>query len=81
MLGSERCCQYQFCPFSLWTAGASVPSISVKKSMQGNCCRKLMGHKPTLQDLKDVHPTIHASLQKLLAEDDAAQLGLVFQVL
>ena len=49
--------------------------------MQGNCCRKLMGHKPTLQDLKDVHPTIHASLQKLLAEDDAAQLGLVFQVL
>ena len=40
-----------------------------------------MGHKPTLQDLKDVHPTIHASLQKLLAQDNAAQLGLVFQVL
>lgn len=39
-----------------------------------------MGHKPTLQDLKDVHPTIHASLQKLLAEDNVAQLGLVFQV-
>lgn len=44
-------------------------------------CRKLMGHKPTLQDLQDVHPTIHASLQKLLAQDNAAQLGLVFQVL
>lgn len=40
-----------------------------------------MGHKSTLQDLKDVHPTIHANLQKLLAEDNAAQLGLVFQVL
>ena len=39
-----------------------------------------MGHKPTLQDLQDVHPTIHASLQKLLAQDNASQLGLVFQV-
>lgn len=42
--------------------------------------RKLKGHKPTLQDLKDVHPTIYHSLQKLLAQDGAAQLGLVFQV-
>ena len=40
-----------------------------------------MGHKSTLQDLQDVHPTIHASLQKLLAQDNASQLGLVFQVL
>jgi len=39
-----------------------------------------MGHKPTLQDLKDVHPTIYHSLQKLLTQDGAAQLGLVFQV-
>ncbi len=39
-----------------------------------------MGHKPTLQDLKDVHPTIHHSLQKLLTHNGAAQLGLVFQV-
>lgn len=43
-------------------------------------CRKLMGHKPTLQDLKDVHPTIHHNLQKLLTQDGVAQLGLVFQV-
>ena len=43
--------------------------------------RKLMGHRPNLQDLKDVHPTIAHSLQKLLAEDNAAQLGLVFQVM
>lgn len=42
--------------------------------------RKLMGHKSTLQDLKDVHPTIYTSLQKLLVEDNADQLGLVFQV-
>ncbi|KAL3161776.1 hypothetical protein ABBQ38_008870 [Trebouxia sp. C0009 RCD-2024] len=42
--------------------------------------RKLMGHKPTLQDLQGVHPTIHASLQKLLTQDNASQLGLVFQV-
>lgn len=42
--------------------------------------RKLMGHKPTLQDLKNVHPTIYHSLQKLLTQEDAAQLGLVFQV-
>lgn len=39
-----------------------------------------MGHKSTLQDLKDVHPTIYTSLQKLLVEDNADQLGLVFQV-
>ena len=39
-----------------------------------------MGHKSTLQDLKDVHPTICKSLQKLLVEDNAEQLGLVFQV-
>ena len=39
-----------------------------------------MGHKPTLQDLKNVHPTIYHSLQKLLTQEDAAQLGLVFQV-
>ncbi len=39
-----------------------------------------MGHKPTLQDLKDVHPTIYHSLQKLLTQDGVAQLGLVFQV-
>ena len=44
-------------------------------------CRKLMGHRPTLQDLKDVHPDIYHSLQKLLAQDNAAQLGLVFQVI
>lgn len=39
-----------------------------------------MGHKPTLGDLMDVHPTIHRSLQKLLTQDNVAQLGLVFQV-
>ncbi len=39
-----------------------------------------MGHKPTLQDLKDVHPTIYHSLRKLLTQDGAAQLGVVFQV-
>lgn len=39
-----------------------------------------MGHKPSLQDLKDVHPTIYHSLQKLLTQDGVAQLGLVFQV-
>jgi len=39
-----------------------------------------MGHKPTLQNLKDVHPTIYHSLQKLLTQDNVAQLGLVFQV-
>lgn len=40
-----------------------------------------MGHRPNLQDLKDVHPAIFHSLQKLLAQDNAAQLGLVFQVM
>ena len=40
-----------------------------------------MGHKPTLQDLEGVHPTVYKSLQKLLAADNAAQLGLVFQVM
>ena len=43
--------------------------------------RKLMGHRPNLQDLKDVHPAIFHSLQKLLTQDNAAQLGLVFQVM
>ena len=39
-----------------------------------------MGHKSTLQDLKDVHPAVHDSLQKLLAEPNVSDLGLVFQV-
>ena len=39
-----------------------------------------MGHKSTMQDLKDVHPVVYHSLQKLLAEDNVSNLGLVFQV-
>lgn len=45
-------------------------------------CRKLLGQQPKFDDLKDVHPDIYASLQKLLlmsaAEVDA--LELKFQV-
>lgn len=43
-------------------------------------CRKLMGHKATVQDLQDVHPTVYQNLQKLLAEGNVSELGLVFQV-
>ena len=39
-----------------------------------------MGHRSTLQDLKDVHPAVHDSLQKLLTESSVSELGLVFQV-
>ena len=39
-----------------------------------------MGHKATMQDLQDVHPAVYQNLQKLLAEGNVSELGLVFQV-
>ena len=39
-----------------------------------------MGRRVTLDDLREVHPIIFRSLQKLLDEPNADQLGLVFQV-
>ena len=44
-------------------------------------CRKLMGQKPQFADLKDVHPSIHATLCKLLEyTGDVTDLSLSFQV-
>lgn len=39
-----------------------------------------MGHKSTMEDLKEVHPAVYQNLQKLLLQDDVSHLGLVFQV-
>lgn len=40
-----------------------------------------MGHKSTMEDLQEVHPAVYQNLQKLLAQDNVSQLGLVFQVI
>ena len=44
-------------------------------------CRLLMDGELGLEDLKDVHPEVHDSLQKLLVYDgNVKDLGLFFQV-
>ena len=46
-----------------------------------NLCRLLMDRELGLEDLKDVHPEVHDSLQKLLVYDgNVEDLGLFFQV-
>ena len=43
--------------------------------------KRLMGLPVCLDDLKELHPEVHASLTKLLTyESDLADLGLFFQV-
>ena len=42
--------------------------------------RMLMGKEPDFADLAEVHPSVHASLSKLLQMDDVAPLHLTFQV-
>ena len=44
-------------------------------------CRLLMDRTLGLADLKDVHPEVHDSLNKLLAYDgNVEEMGLFFQV-
>eukprot|EP00798_Chlamydomonas_sp_ICE-L_P005400 gene5400-5623_t len=42
--------------------------------------KKLMGQPPAFDDLRELHPEVHQSLQKLLAhEEDVESFGLFFQ--
>eukprot|EP00891_Asterochloris_glomerata_P001259 jgi/Astpho2/1259/fgenesh1_pg.00023_%23_17_t len=59
-----------------WTPNAAACSVQALTNLMD--CRKLLGQQPKFDDLKDVHPDIYASLQKLLlmsaAEVDALEL-------
>ena len=57
-----------------------LPVMLQLSQFAAHACRKLMGHKLTLEDLRVVHAVIFPSLKKLLDEHNADQLGLVFQV-